>query len=715
MRGRCIDDICHGHVAARGCHGLVVDADEDDGDEGAGSSRLELTALLLPIGHSGVICDEEEDEGEDNGGASGTLESESATALLPPSGHLGLVADEEVEGDGTFVLEARTALLPPTGLVADDDDEEFEDEADRGGSVELCTALLPPNDICAGLIADEDEELCTALLPPNDIYAGLIADEAEEHCTALLPPNGSCAGVIADEDEDDDQCDGSESPPRFGLAVGDEHEDDAEDGTVELVSAWAPTDFIDTHVSFDSDASASDIDMCDQGDMLCGDESASDSDTEMPAGIGSLEDAPIANDMPFSFTWAVRWFVEVKRIFGTDVVLERLCTRMRYIGSDFSGLGTAELSTIYLSSACQAVMRRDLMFRFVFACDISLGCRSVLKTRLHGTCVYQDLWDRFPGFDVRQYTHGETFDFDSARLALLSQSGCLAHSAPCFTHEGCCAFPRIDSAVAGSPCIAWSRAGKRRGRKHPITGVLLAWCVWVLCAKPKVAIHENVIGFDTQILEELLGEYYFIQHVRASPSHMGFPFIARRRIYSVLRLRTALRRPPVDVQQVYDRIVAGMQYRAEDSLAWIFRASDEQLLQEENHVRANRGLAPLSQHSADWTYLLTAKQQARLLHHLQTSDGSIWDLTQTERFARSRYEQLPTLRRGSNRLWSRTKKRWVLQIELRAAMGYPVFPDLAHVANVPCEDVQGPRFAIGNAMHVANVGCVLLLGWLFVD
>ena len=242
---------------------------------------------------------------------------------------------------------------------------------------------------------------------------------------------------------------------------------------------------------------------------------------------------------------------------------------MRHIGSDFSGLGSAELAKVFLSSACRAVMQRDLMFRFVFACDMASGCRCVLARRLDGNCVYVNLWDRFPGFDVNQYTHGETFDFDSARLALLSRSGRLALGAPCVTHDACCACPQIDSAVAGSPCIAWSRSGKRAGRKHPITGVLLAWCVWVLFAKPKVALHENVIGFDVQILEEMLGEYYFIQHVRAAPSHMGFPFIGRSRIYSAIILRTASSRPPADLQQVYDRIVAGMQYRAEDSLAWI--------------------------------------------------------------------------------------------------------------------------------------------------
>ena len=66
-------------------------------------------------------------------------------------------------------------------------------------------------------------------------------------------------------------------------------------------------------------------------------------------------------------------------------------------------------------------------------------------------------------------------------------------------------------------------------------------------------------------------------------------------------------------------------------------------------------------------------------------------------------------------MWCNTRKRWLLLAELRAAMGYPVFEDLAHVANVPHEPATGPSFATGNAMHVANVGCVFLLAWLLTD
>ena len=251
--------------------------------------------------------------------------------------------------------------------------------------------------------------------------------------------------------------------------------------------------------------------------------------------------------------------------------------------------------------------------------------------------MYKDLWDRIPDFDIENFIEGGALKYDLACKAIMSRSSNLASGSHCVTHDTHCTSSPIDGEVAGSPCIAWSRASAtRKGRNHPVTGLLLAWCAWVLFAKPKVAIHENVIGFDTNVLEELLGAQYFIQHIRVSPSHMGFAFIGRPRVYSVLMLRTALRRRPPDLPQVYGRIVDAMQYQAADSVAWVWRATDAQLLEEENRVRAKRGFAPALRRSTDWTYLLTVKQRARLNYHTQASTGSVWDLTQSPKFGKTR-------------------------------------------------------------------------------
>ena len=56
----------------------------------------------------------------------------------------------------------------------------------------------------------------------------------------------------------------------------------------------------------------------------------------------------------------------------------------------------------------------------------------------------------------------------------------------------------------------WSRIGKRRGRSDVRFALTLCWILWVLTARPMVAIHENVVGFDTRIFEELLGKAFGI-------------------------------------------------------------------------------------------------------------------------------------------------------------------------------------------------------------
>ena len=555
-------------------------------------------------------------------------------------------------------------------------DEDLDDvSADCSGRIGMEHDFATAGSSCGhhGLAADEEDETdddgANGLVAENGIVAenGLVADEEDER------DGGGPNGFVADSDDVDD---------------------------VELQPSGLADLFVD-----DSDSNS---DFQSEGDL------------EMAPSI--VEGAPRANDLTFSFTWAKRLFMVVKGIFGEDLILQRLCTHTRLISSHFSGLGTAELAINMLLPACDRVMRSKLLLRPAFACDISSGCRAVLQERLNGACVHKDLWDRFPGFDIGSHIHGGTLDYDSACKAIMSRCDNLARGAPCVTHMASCTCRHIDGEVAGSPCIAWSRASTtRQGRKHPVTGLLLAWCAWVLFSRPRVAIHENVVGFDTNILEEVLGVHYFIQHIRAAPSHMGFPFICRPRTYSVLILRTALRRSslqcPLGIQEAYERIVAAMNYQAVDSVDWLWRASDTQLLEEENRVRAKRGLAPLSRHTIDWTYLLTPKQRERLAHHVQVSRGTIWDLTQSVRFATHSSKKVPTLRRGSTRLWSQAKKRWLLRIELRAAMGYPVFQDLADVANVPREsaEMMGPVFATGNAMHVANVGCITLLGWLYVD
>jgi hypothetical protein len=52
--------------------------------------------------------------------------------------------------------------------------------------------------------------------------------------------------------------------------------------------------------------------------------------------------------------------------------------------------------------------------------------------------------------------------------------------------------------------------GEQLRHDSPLVAVTLAWCAWLRAALVKLAIHENVLGFDAEILRELLGDLYDI-------------------------------------------------------------------------------------------------------------------------------------------------------------------------------------------------------------
>ena len=94
-------------------------------------------------------------------------------------------------------------------------------------------------------------------------------------------------------------------------------------------------------------------------------------------------------------------------------------------------------------------------------------------------------------------------------------------------------------------------------------------------------------------------------------------------------------------------------------------------------------------------------------------DACVFDLSQNPARSRPRSGLLP-FRRAGGRYWSHARSRWMLPRERAAAMGYAVYPELGGVAAVPQDSAatQAPAFTFGNAMHVANVGCVLVCALL---
>ena len=238
---------------------------------------------------------------------------------------------------------------------------------------------------------------------------------------------------------------------------------------------------------------------------------------------------------------------------------------------------------------------------------------------------------------------------------------------------------------------------------------------------PWVAIHENVIGFDKNVFEELLGAVYGIIHIIVRPADMGYHFTSRPRLFTVLWLKARVAMVH-DIRATYDRVSQAVrQWQPVLALSSIYTRDQQLLLEVENAFRANRNLPCLTEASSDWTYLLGESETKYLLIYLamwvavrgtepHTDKNCLFNLGQNPEKRRcwtTRHGAMPTLTTASRKLWSPYLGRWLIPSEIGSAMGFntgasaqtgvPVDPA---VALYSCK-------LLGNAMNVASVGGVL--------
>lgn len=441
----------------------------------------------------------------------------------------------------------------------------------------------------------------------------------------------------------------------------------------------------------------------------------SDSGSIVPQHIGAPQ--PVADSMAFGFTWPARMLSALRQELGDDAIVRGLCAPPQQKASThFSGLGTAELAVDMINIALAAAFpRAQGSLGFVFACERSVALRRVLLRRAPDRCLFADLAARFSG--VEPAVADGRLQFDRAMAAV--RRAPMMHTMQCETHGSMCPLDGVQIDISGSPCTPWSRAvgATRLGREHPTTLLFLMWVRWVLSVKVRIAIHENVVGFDLSLLQESLGEEYWLEHVRVSPAHLGFPMSRRPRLYSISLRKACFRKPP-DMQALFDRIVSRMAYHVlGDPFSWVTLATAAELAQEENRIRKQRGMEPIDTPSADWSYLLTDAQKRRLRQCKERNStklskrADVYDLGQNPGGGNEVFcPGLPTLRRGSSRLWLASGQRWLLPAELRATMGFPTYRPLAQAACVAMDtSANEAMFATGNAMHVANVGAVIAI------
>lgn len=445
--------------------------------------------------------------------------------------------------------------------------------------------------------------------------------------------------------------------------------------------------------------------------------------------------APL-NGMPSCFRWASRLWLALKDVFGEDRVISYLFNSKAPIqlSSHFSGLGTLEVALGQLAAAGWGVMRAQLRVQASHACEKSPFCRRVISKRTNN-CLFQDILDRLSGLEPSELCSNGQLDYAQAADAVKSAAVRVLAVGRCMTHGAWCTAGQVTGDVSGSPCTPWSRAAgdKRLGRHHPSVLLLLAWCAIMRSTKPPFALHENVCGFDSAVLSEMLGDLYDIQVLVVSPDQAGFLMIRRPRRYYFLVLHPLAGR--TCAAEAYVRVcdlMARSCDQVSEPVCWAFRASAQELLAEENAARKLRGLDSLAEHagpSTDWTYLLTEHQRGTLEAHREhytaqhgadpaQDECCTVDLSQSAKRQRSVSRgTLATFRRNSGRIWSTARRRWLTPNERAACMGYAVYGELAAAAGVKVDTAieHGPLYSIGNAMHVANLGCVLMTCLMAVD
>ena len=191
--------------------------------------------------------------------------------------------------------------------------------------------------------------------------------------------------------------------------------------------------------------------------------------------------------------------------------------------------------------------------------------------------------------DWESHVANGRLDYAKALASVLA--GRLRTGARCTVHGSVCVAPVVHIDMSGSLCAPWTSASRAiaKLRSHPLVWLLMHWCALLRKQPVRVAVHENVLGFDESVLHENLADMYWIYSLRVAPSDAGFPFLRRPRIYNIL-YHKASTRVVHDVQALYQAVSNHMRYpAAPHQLTWIWWARPEECLAEENRHR--RGLA----------------------------------------------------------------------------------------------------------------------------
>ncbi|CAE7205294.1 unnamed protein product, partial [Symbiodinium sp. CCMP2456] len=245
----------------------------------------------------------------------------------------------------------------------------------------------------------------------------------------------------------------------------------------------------------------------------------------------------------------------------------------------------------------------------------------------------------------------------------------------CTTHARQC---RVDTPVmldvSGLPCPDNSRA--KRGRlfqEGPSGKVYIAWAAQHKLKQTPLLILENDMKMTA--IAALLEDDYLVIPLRVSPSDAGHHGISRDRLYVFCSHRKA-GRYLYDVHEAYACVSKKLRRYIHTRPRDYFVASDTDIHLDAHRIATQRRV-PFAPGVRDLSYLLNSRELEQKagyeLHYrlrfggnaeddedccVYLGDNVLWTVTWSAVSGR-----IPTLRRGSGKMWNCSKQRWMCPVE----------------------------------------------------
>lgn len=442
--------------------------------------------------------------------------------------------------------------------------------------------------------------------------------------------------------------------------------------------------------------------------------------------------APGPPALVMAFLWPSRLVDALQSLLGCAALRDSFLCRACSAGSFFSGLGTSEIGWRAVGAALRA---QGFPFSLTchFACDVDADCRNVL-TGLGLGHVFGDIMALIAA------VVDETWHVTRKERSIMCAP--VRASSQCYQCGVTCPCGPVQVTVSGSPCQDWSSAGNMLGLGGKRAHVLLAWIRWHIVWEPPLIIHENVTRFDLQVLESRLGEVYWVYSVVCNPGDVGWTCVRRPRLYVALVHKAKLDvccNPAWLFWEVCRHIGGGQPLQVSDLLvatpaevcheAWLVgRERRRQLRQQCSAAGAAERIAlAVGAAGMEPERLLSPGERLRLAAYLRRWKQKDWgeasgcsnlvlnlgDNPEAGWLSWSAPKEwgghfvIPTLRRAWTVQWLPALRRWLTRSERLVLMGFPAYPELAQLYGLPgaCQiSWRTSKKAVGNAMHVANVG-----------